>query len=315
MPRKRPRAPRRQPTSETAALARRGRRTARKAGHEVERNALKAARVIKRNADNPWLERAARLGYLVRGLLYGAMGAFGVGFAFGIYHKTTDQRGTLYLLRSAPALEVTAVGFVIVGLAGYTIWGFVRAIYDPLRRGDEPQGVAARLGFAWSGLSYLGMLVFTIQLLLGLSKGDGSDSVEKSVRFLLSHRFGTIFTGVVGVIAILVGLGQFADAYRGSWIKDMQLRKMSEQEEAIAGGLGRFGFVARGVIFGLLGWFVLLAAINHDAARAHGIGATFQYLAEQPFGHLLLFVVSLGFIALGLHSFACARWIRMTVPD
>ena len=35
-----------------------------------------------------------------------------------------------------------------------------------------------------------------------------------------------------------------------------------------------------------------------------------QLLAAQPFGRVLLGVVALGFVALGLHSFACARWIR-----
>jgi hypothetical protein len=31
----------------------------------------------------------------------------------------------------------------------------------------------------------------------------------------------------------------------------------------------------------------------------------------QPFGRVLLGAIALGFVALGLHSFACARWIRL----
>jgi hypothetical protein len=34
-------------------------------------------------------------------------------------------------------------------------------------------------------------------------------------------------------------------------------------------------------------------------------------LLGQPFGRFLLGIVALGFVALGLHSFACARWIRL----
>jgi hypothetical protein len=32
---------------------------------------------------------------------------------------------------------------------------------------------------------------------------------------------------------------------------------------------------------------------------------------SQPYGHLMLGVVALGFVALGLHSFAAARWMRL----
>lgn len=36
-----------------------------------------------------------------------------------------------------------------------------------------------------------------------------------------------------------------------------------------------------------------------------------MFLLNQPFGRWLLGIVALGFVALGLHSFACARWIRL----
>ncbi|MDQ6747851.1 MAG: DUF1206 domain-containing protein [Candidatus Dormibacteraeota bacterium] len=309
---KRVRRPAREAGTNAEALAKQARRSVRRTGKQVERQARVANREIKKGAGNIWLERAARLGYVVRGLLYGAMGAFAMGFALGVWHQTTDQRGALYLLRTQPEVEIVVLGAVIVGLAGYALWGFIRAIYDPLRRGNEPQGIVARLGFAWSGLSYAGLLVFTVEFLFGLSKGNGSDSIEKPVRFLLAHPFGVYLTGIVGVVAILVGLGQFLDAAKGKWMKDLQLRKMSKEEEAVAAALGRFGFVARGIIFAMLGWFVVLAAIHHDAARAEGMGAAFQHIAEQQHGHLLLFVVASGFVALGLHSLACAKWIRMS---
>jgi hypothetical protein len=43
----------------------------------------------------------------------------------------------------------------------------------------------------------------------------------------------------------------------------------------------------------------------------HGFGGAFLFLLVQPFGRVLCAVVALGFVALGLHSFACARWIRL----
>jgi hypothetical protein len=279
-------------------------------GRKAGSGARKAGRELKKGKDNPWLERSARLGYVVRGLLYGAMGVFGMGFAVGLLQTTTDQRGALALLRGNP-FAVLVFAAVVVGLLGYSLWGFIRAVYDPLHRGDDVQGIAARLGFAWSGLSYAGLLVVTVQFMVGRSKGEGTDSVTSTIAFIMAHPFGIALTVVIGVIAVLMGLGQFVDGVRAGFRKDMKRSEMSKEEERIAEALGRFGMFARGVIFTLLGAFIIQAAIKHDPSRAHGMGAAFQDLAREPGGHLLLFVVSAGFVALGLHSIASARWIRM----
>jgi hypothetical protein len=86
---------------------------------------------------------------------------------------------------------------------------------------------------------------------------------------------------------------------------------MSQSERELAIGLGRFGMAARGVTFLVIGWFLIQAGIHHDPHEAHGFGGAFLFLLAQPYGRWLLGIVALGFIALGLHSFACARWVRL----
>jgi hypothetical protein len=86
---------------------------------------------------------------------------------------------------------------------------------------------------------------------------------------------------------------------------------MKRNERVGTDWLGRFGIFSRGVIFVLVGWFMLLAAFSGDPMKAHGIGGTLAQLASGPAGHLLLPAVGLGLVALGLHSFASARWARL----
>jgi sugar phosphate permease len=118
-------------------------------------------------------------------------------------------------------------------------------------------------------------------------------------------------TVVIGLVAILIGLGQFLESYRATFKEDLKGTEMTASEKSIAIGLGRFGMFARGVIFLLIGWFLVQAGLRHDAGQAQGFGGAFMFLLGQPFGRLLLGVIALGFVALGLHSFACARWIRL----
>jgi hypothetical protein len=86
---------------------------------------------------------------------------------------------------------------------------------------------------------------------------------------------------------------------------------MSRSVRRVVIMLGRFGMFARGVIFLVIGWFVVQAGIHHDPAETQGFSGAFVFLLAQPFGRVLLGVVALGFVALGLHSFACARWVRL----
>ena len=86
---------------------------------------------------------------------------------------------------------------------------------------------------------------------------------------------------------------------------------MKKAEKEIVDNLGRMGMIARGVTFSLVGWFVIQGGLHQDASKVHGYGGAFVFLLGQPFGHVLLAAVAVGFIALGLHSFASARWIRL----
>jgi len=290
----------------TAAVRRRLRRRTSGAAPTAREVHQQAKKVVT----NPWVERTARLGYVVRGVIYGTMGVLALGLAVGLESETADQRGSLVLLGDNSVGRVSLL-IVVVSLIAYAGWGLIRAIYDPLHRGSDPPGIASRVGFAWSGLNYAALAVFAAGLLLGGSKGAGGDSVQKMVEWGLTLPAGGAIVTIAGVIGILGGLGQFVDAYKAGFRKDLKRNKMTRLQRLTVDGLGRFGMVARGVIFGIVGVFILVAGLHRDPRDAHSFGPAFAALAREPLGHGLLAVVALGFIALGLHSWANARWVRM----
>lgn len=259
---------------------------------------------------NPWAERAARLGYVVRGFIYGTMGVLALGLAIGRGSDTTDQRGAVALLGANVVTRLFLL-VVIVSLLAYAGWGFIRAIYDPLHRGDDPAGIASRIGFAWSGLNYAVLAVFGTGLLLGTSRSHSGNSVQQIVAWALNLPFGGALVIIAGVIGTIAGLNQFADAYKARFRQDLKRNTMTWWERTAVDGFGRFGMVARGVIFTVVGVFILAAGVQHRASDAHSFGPAFDAVAREPLGHALLAVVALGFVALGLHSWANARWVRM----
>jgi hypothetical protein len=265
---------------------------------------------VKRAAGNPVLELLERFGYAARGTLYVVMGVLAFRIASGTPGgQATDLTGSLVFLIGNPFGKLVLIALV-VGLTAYSVWGIVRAIFDPLNRGSDASGMMARLGFVSSAVSYAAIALFGLRLLLG-SGGAAGDSTQKTATTLLSHPFGGALTIVVGLVAFGVGIGQFIEAYKATFARDLKGAEMTESQRKIAIALGRFGMAARGVSFLIIGWFLVQAGLQHNPAQAHGFGGAFLFLLSQPYGQVLVGVVSLGFIALGLHSYACARWVRL----
>ena len=68
--------------------------------------------------------------------------------------------------------------------------------------------------------------------------------------------------------------------------------------------LGRLGNAALGVVFLIVGFFLVIAAVKHHLGDAKGLDAALVELLKLPFGPWLLGVVAQGLLAYGVYSFA-----------
>ena len=223
----------------------------------------------------------------------------------------TSQSGAIARIGSQPFGKVLLI-LIVVGLVGYSLCGFIRAIFDPLHRGNDLKGSLARVGFVFSGLAYLLLAIATLQFLTNQGGGQqGSNSADISVQ-LFKLPFGVWLVVGLGLFWIAMGLGQLYMAYKVDFMKDFQVSKMSAPEEMWATRLGRVGFAARGIIFAVIGILVLEAAQAHNPAQAQGFDSALLRLAQAPYGTLLLGGVALGLIAFGIYSAVSARWIKVS---
>ena len=175
---------------------------------------------VKRAAANPKLELLERLGYIVRGALYTVMGVLALRIALRIGGgKATDLQGSLVFLVGNPFGKLVLI-LAIIGLAGYSLWGLIRAVYDPLHRGRDAEGLAARVGFVTSALAYAAIALFALQMLAGAGTAATGDSTQKAVSGLLAQPLGGWLTIGLGVIAMgVAALATHAISRRGRLIK------------------------------------------------------------------------------------------------
>ena len=75
--------------------------------------------------------------------------------------------------------------------------------------------------------------------------------------------------------------------------------------------IGVVGHLARMVAFGLIGVFVVKAAVDYAPKKAVGLDGALAKLAHQTYGTVLLLVVAAGLVAFGVYSIADARYRRI----
>ncbi len=263
-------------------------------------------------AASPWVEGLARLGYAARGLLYITVGVLAVRVALGDGGQTTDKNGAITAIGSQPFGKFL-LALIVIGLIGYSLWGFVRAILDPLNRGTDPKGIAQRIGYAVSGLSYGALVIPTVRFIMGTSSTGGSSGASQDLTAkLLSQPFGPWLVGLLGLIGMGGGLGQLFQAFTADFKKDLKFRDMSSDEQKWAIRVGRFGMAARGIVFAMMGFFILQAALHKDPGNVKGLDGALQTLVHQPYGPWLLGIVALGLVSFGVYSLLCAKWIRLS---
>ena len=261
----------------------------------------------RRPAENPsWLGWLGRLGMAAAGFLYFVIGFLAIQLALGAGGKATDKAGALQTL-AGEWWGTFLLLLVAIGFAGYAAWRFaVAALGEKLEESDDDLSVWKRLFYVARGLFYSFLCYETVKLLVGSHTGSGNEKEQTST--VLDWPAGRWLVAALGAGLIGWGIGS---AYRGITRKfkdDLHTERMSPRAEKWTTRVGVVGFLARAVVYGLIGVFFVRAAIQYDADEAVGLDGALQKLAQQTLGPLLLGVVAAGIIAYGAFYFVRAAY-------
>jgi hypothetical protein len=154
------------------------------------------------------------------------------------------------------------------------------------------------------------MCFLAVEILLGAGGGSGG-SVKKSTAGVLGWPAGTWIVGIAGVVLIGVALYQ---GYRGitqKFLDESKVEEMGPQVKKWISRLGTFGHLARMVVFGLVGIFVVKAAIDYKPSKAVGLDGALAKIVHHSYGPFLLGIVATGLIAFAVYSLSDARYRRI----
>jgi len=264
---------------------------------------------VRRAADNPWAERFARLGLAARGVLYIVIGILAFRIAFGHFGDQASQNGALQEISAQPG-GLVLVWIVAIGLIGYSLWRLASAALGPVA---DPVATDAkqRVKALAEGIGYGAVAIIAVKVATG-SGSSSSGGGQKQTATVLSWPGGQLLVGLVGLLIIGVGLFFVYDGWTADFTKELKLGGMSPTARKAVIALGRFGRIAQGVVFGIIGLLVMVAAVQYDPDKAKGLDGALKTLAAQPYGKWLLAIVALGFLAYGVYGLAEAKLRRVS---
>jgi hypothetical protein len=269
------------------------------------RHAKSAGEGFVNSAAFEWLSRA---GFVARSAIYAIIGVLAFKLAIGSGGKLTNQHGALTTVANQPfgSLLLTLLA---IGLGGYAVWRLFRAA---LGRGPEGSDSGfERLAALASGLAYGALFVLAVEILVGSGSSSSSTNPSSSAAGILGWPGGQWIVGGAGLVMIGVALYQ---AYKGitqKFLDDSKTEEMSPGVRKWIARVGTVGHLARAVVFGLIGVFLVKAAIEYNPKTAVGLDGALATLANQPYGSVLLGIVAVGLIAFALYSLCDARYRKI----
>jgi hypothetical protein len=269
------------------------------------RSAQRGGEAVARRREFEWM---ARVGLVARGVVYGIIGILALKLAVGSGGKATTQRGALQTIAREPFGKALLIAMAL-GLAGYAIWRLVRA---GIGHGTEQKDSRLqRVAGVASGVAYGTLCVTAVKILAGASSSGGSNSPKQTTAGVLNWTGGTLIVGVVGAILIGVALGQGYKGVSKKFLDTSKTADMSREVKRAFTAIGVFGHLARMVVFGLVGYGLIKAAIDYDPRKAIGLDGALNKLSHNSYGPFLLGVVAAGLIGFALYSIADARYRKI----
>ncbi|WP_439883047.1 DUF1206 domain-containing protein [Pontibacter sp. MBLB2868] len=258
-----------------------------------------------------WVENFARFGLTAKGVVYCLVGILAFMAAFelgGSSEQGSDKKGVFQFIENQP-FGKWLLGLVALGLACYAIWRFIQGFMDTEDNGTDAKGIGKRIRYIFSGIVYGGLAYLAAKMVFGTSSSGGSGgSRETLASELLKQPFGQWLAGIVAIGIIATGIYQIYYGLSDKYKKKVRHAGLKHDIEEKMIQMGKIGYVARGVVWIVIGYLFLKAAMQSNPEKAGGSGSAFQFLESSSYGSYLLGAVAIGLVFYGIFMFMRAKY-------
>lgn len=246
----------------------------------------------------------ATYGCVATGLIYASIGVIAILSFLKLKDGGADE-SSLFVFMNGYLLGKIFVWIVLMGTAGYICWRIYEAIYDPYGYGKELRGVTVRIGIGLSTVADLMIVYSSIAALFASGQGGPLDELKNEralIGDLLDDGRGW-FIVIIGVIVCATAVVQWWYGITAGYKERMNLDRFPKVIQTCIRILAVIGYVARGIILGIAGFFFIKAGVSRNAVYAVNTDKAFDFIGDHV-GHAYFIIVAAGTVCYGLFMFA-----------
>lgn len=277
---------------------------------------------MKLNPDQGYIAKLRSAGFFTKGIVYFLIGTLTFMAAFNLGGDVTSTDGVIQFLLSLP-LGVLLVGIVALGLFAYTLWRLYETLFLPGTNSGSEKIIKKgfkRFRYLYSSIFY-GILAYSFAhpLIEDLTSGksietdSGGDVQSKAALWeLLSKDWGSAVIWILALVIAVQSFWQFKLAYSAKFMKKIDNYPDIKHEYDVIQKSGRLGYSARGVVFGIISFFLVKVVLQHNANNYKGTEGALQYLLSFSYGSFLLGATAAGLVGYGIFNLMVARHADLT---
>ena len=259
--------------------------------------------------DHPALRQLARVGLIAYGAMHLLIAVLATRLAWGARGADADQTGALRTVGDwvGGPVVLWAIGLGLMALAvwqGGEVLLWWHGLLDPESRLRTAYVCAKCLAKAFV---YAAIGVTALLFAVG-REYEADENVRELTSDTLGIPGGAVLVAVVATGVCAVGLYVLARGFTGGFMKDIDLPAAPDRWEPWIEGIGRIGYVAKGIAFALVGVLMWQAATSADVEQATGLEGAMTAVMSVAAGPWLLSAIAAGFGAFGIYALARARY-------
>jgi len=282
--------------------------TSQTVGEKIDETVKAAEETVRK----PVVKKFARLGFYTKGFLFIVIGILAVMVATGQYGgELTDPTGAMARVAKLDFGRVLLVVF-IAGALGHSFWNILRGVADVDGAGKSWQGIIKRSIAVGVGIFYIWLAFSAFNILMTENVQPQNGEMQRTIaQIFLALPLGAVLLFLIGLTTIGAGIHECYSGISRKYQENFRLYTLGKGQIRLINILGVMSFTARAIIFCLVGYFFISAAINYNAEEAIGIDGALAILADNYYGKTILFITAAGLVCHGVLSLYEARFRRI----
>jgi hypothetical protein len=277
-----------------------------------------AAAFVRRH---PQMVTFGRIGWVAKGVVYALTGALALKVGTDQIGGSQDteeanQSGAISKI-AQQQYGPTLLVLLAIGLFVYAAWRLVTVL---LPADNEGKAWLNRIGYVVSAIVYIALGLSALSLARNPGQAGETEEredakVEQLTADVLGWSGGRYLIGLVALVVIAIGVAFAWKGIGGSFAKQVENRGVGPFSWKAIHAMGVIGWVGRGAMMGLIGWFLMRAAVEFDASEAHGLDESLRRVSDSTLGTVLVLVVAVGLMVYGAFCLVTVPTVKLVASD